>query len=197
MNRTQLHVQGSIFDEMSGMKIAAEKEMFGALYLQEEDALRPDDAAGRFLYRNVSSVWLQLAESVSNKVYEAPVEKVEKESVLLKLSSKMVADLRLNDTCDVFVNAQFQLNRWPLCALHAAIDRLTTGHLRLIFPEPRVPVVRNEVRPIQTSYVPCTELNDAISTVDSDVEPNYSNQNTFISTICTMVYNGRLIFFNS
>ena len=138
---------------MSGMKFAVEKEMFGVLYLQEEDALRPDDAAGRLLHRNVSSVWLQLAESVSNKVYEAPVEKVEKESVVLKLSSKMVADLRLNDTCHVFVNAQFQLNRWPLCELHAAIDRLTTGHLSLIFPEPRVPVVRNEVRPNQTSFV--------------------------------------------
>ena len=147
---------------MSGMKFAVEKEMFGVLYLQEEDALRPDDAAGRLLYRNVSSVWLQLAESVSNKVYEAPVEKVEKESVVLKLSSKMVADLRLNDTCDVFVNAQFQLNRWPLCELHAAIDRLTTGHLRLIFPEPRVPVVRNEVRPNQTSYVSCTKLNTCL-----------------------------------
>ena len=159
MNRTQLHIQGSIFDEMSGMKFAVDREMFGVLYLQEEDALRPDDAAGRLLYRNVSSVWLQLAESVSNKVYEALVEKVEKESVVLKLSSKMVADLRLDDTCDVFANAQFQLNRWPLCELHAAIDRLATGHLRLIFPEPRVPVVRNEVRPNQTSYVSCTELN--------------------------------------
>ena len=96
---------------MSGMKFAVEKEMFGVLYLQEEDALRPDDAAGRLLYRNVSSVWLQLAESVSNKVYEAPVEKVEKESVVLKLSSKMVADLRLNDTCDVghFVSYTLQL----------------------------------------------------------------------------------------
>ena len=58
---------------MSGMKFAVDNELFGVLYLQEEDALRPDDAAGRLLYRNVSSVWLQLADSVSNKVYEAPV----------------------------------------------------------------------------------------------------------------------------
>ena len=130
---------------MSGMKFAVDNELFGVLYLQEEDALRPDDAAARLLYRNVSSVWLQLADSVSNKVYEAPVEKVESECVVLRLSSKTVSDLLLYDTCDVSVNAQFQLNRWPLCEMHAAIDRITTAQLRLIFPEPRVPVVRSEV----------------------------------------------------
>lgn len=130
---------------MSGMKFAVDNELFGVLYLQEEDALRPDDAAGRLLYRNVSSVWLQLADSVSNKVYEAPVEKVESECVVLRLSSKTVSDLLLYDTCDVSVNAQFQLNRWPLCKMHAAIDRVTTAQLRLIFPQPRVPVVRSEV----------------------------------------------------
>ena len=130
---------------MSGMKFAVDNELFGVLYLQEEDALRPDDAAGRLLYRNVSSVWLQLADSVSNKVYEAPVEKVESECVVLRLSSQTVSDLLLYDTCDVSVNAQFQLNRWPLCEMHVAIDRITTAQLRLIFPEPRVPVVRSEV----------------------------------------------------
>ena len=130
---------------MSGMTFAVDNELFGVLYLQEEDALRPDDAAGRLLYRNVSSVWLQLADSVSKKVYEAPVEKVESECVVLRLSSKTVSDLLLYDTCDVSVNAQFQLNRSPLCEMHAAIDRLTTAQLRLIFPEPRVPVVRSEV----------------------------------------------------
>ena len=129
---------------MSGMKVAADNELFGVLYLQE-DAFRPDDAAGRLLYRNVSSVWLQLADSVSNKVYEVPVEKVENECVVVRLSSQMVSDLLLYDTCDVSVNAQFQLNRWPLYEMHAAIDRLTIAQLRLIFPEPRVPVVRSEV----------------------------------------------------
>ena len=129
---------------MSGMKVAADNELFGVLYLQE-DAFRPDDAAGRLLYRNVNSLWLQLADSVSNKVYEVPVEKVENECVVVRLSSKMVSDLLLYDTCDVSVNAQFQLNRLPLCEMHAAIDRLTIGQLRLIFPEPRVPVVRSEV----------------------------------------------------
>ena len=145
LHRTQLHAQWSVFDDMSGMKFAADNELFGVLYLQEEDAFRPDDAAGRLLYRNVSSVWLQLADSVSNKVYEVPVEKVKNECVVVRLSSKMVSDLLLYDTCDVSVNAQFQLNRWPLCEMHAAIDRLTIAQLRRIFPEPRVPVVRGEV----------------------------------------------------
>ena len=130
---------------MSGMKVAGDRDLFGVLYLQEEDAFRPDDPAGRLLYRNVSSVWLQLADIVSNKVYEAPVEKVENKCVVVRLSSKTVSDLLLYDTCDVSVNAQFQLNRWPLCEMHAAIDRLTIAQLRLIFPEPRVPVVRGEV----------------------------------------------------
>ena len=127
------------------MKCAVDDELFGVLYLQEEDALRPDDAAGRLLYRNVSSVWLKLADSASNKVYEAPVEKVESECVVLRLSSKMCSDLHLFDTCDVSVDAQFQLNRWPLCEMHAAVDRLTTGQLRLIFPEPRALNVKSEV----------------------------------------------------
>ena len=145
LNNTQLHAKWNIFDEMTGMKCAVDNELFGVLYLQEEDALKPDDAAGRLLYRNVSSVWLQLANSVSNKVYEAPVEKVESECVVLRLSSKMCSDLQLYDTCDVSVDAQFQLNRWPLCEMHAAVDRLTTGQLRLIFPESRVVAVRSVV----------------------------------------------------
>ena len=145
MNNTQLHAQWSIFDEMAGMKFAVDGELFGVLSLQEEDALRPDDAAGRLLYRNVSSVWLQLPDSASNKVYEAPVEKVESECVILRLSSKMCSDLGLHDTSDTAVNAQFQLNRWPLCQMHAAVDRLTKGQLRLIFPEPRTEAVKSEV----------------------------------------------------
>lgn len=130
---------------MAGMKVSVDKEMFGVLYLQGEDTLRPDDAARRLLYRNVSSLWLQLADTVSNKVYEAPVEKLGSGCVVLKLSSKLVTALHLYDTCDVIVNAQFQLNRWPLFELHSAIDRLSTAQLRLLFPEPRVPVVRSEV----------------------------------------------------
>ena len=120
-------------------------ELFGVLRLQEEDALRPDDAAGRLLYRKVNSVWLQLANSGSQTVYEAPVEKVESECVVLRLSSKLCSDLKLHDTCDTAVNAQFQLNRWPLCQLHEAVERLTSGQLRLIFPDPTVGTVISKV----------------------------------------------------
>ena len=129
------------------MKCAVDNELFGILHLQEEDALRPDDATGRLLYRNVNSVWLQLSESNSNKVYEAPVEKVESECVVLRLASKICSELRLYDTCDANVNAQFQLNRWPICEMHASVDRLTPGQLeRFVFPAPRAPLaVSNEV----------------------------------------------------
>ena len=148
LSQTQLHAQWNIFDEMTGMKCALENELFGILHLQGEDALRPDDAAGRLLYRNVNSIWLQLSQSVSNKVYEAPVEKVESECVVLRMSSKACSDLNLFDTCDVSVNAQFQLNRWPICEMHEAVDRLTPGQLeRLVFPGQRTPTasVVNEV----------------------------------------------------
>ena len=127
------------------MKFAVDGELFGVLRLQEEDALRPDDAAGRLLYRNVNSVWLQLADSGSKTVYEAPVEKVESESVVLRLPSKLCSDLKLHDTYDAAVNAQFQLNRLPLCQLHEAVERLTTGQLRLIFPDPTVGTLISEV----------------------------------------------------
>ncbi|XP_068761003.1 3'-5' exoribonuclease HELZ2-like isoform X3 [Montipora capricornis] len=146
LNNAQLHAQWNIFDEMTGMKCAVDNELFGILHLQEEDALRPDDAAGRLLYRNVNSVWLQLSEGNSNKVYEAPVEKVDSECVVLRLAAKICSELSLYDTCDVNVNAQFQLNRWPICEMHASVDRLTSGQLeRFVFPAPRAPAFSNEV----------------------------------------------------
>ncbi|XP_022797830.1 uncharacterized protein LOC111336066 [Stylophora pistillata] len=141
LKNAQLHAQWNIFDDMTGMRCAVDGELFGVLRLQEEDALRPDDAAGRLLYRKVNSVWLQLANSGSQTVFEAPVEKVESECVVLRLSSKLCSDLKLHDTCDTAVNAQFQLNRWPLCQLHEAVERLTSGQLRLIFPDPTVGTV--------------------------------------------------------
>ncbi|XP_044184435.1 uncharacterized protein LOC114957638 isoform X2 [Acropora millepora] len=162
LSQTQLHSQWNIFDEMTGMKCALENELFGILHLQGEDALRPDDAAGRLLYRNVNSVWLQLSQGVSNKVYEAPVEKVESECVVLRMSSKACSDLNLFDTCDVFVNAQFQLNRWPICEMHEAVDRLTPGQLeRLVFPGQRTPTasVVNEVT-IRWQWLLDQRLND-------------------------------------
>ncbi|XP_067043097.1 3'-5' exoribonuclease HELZ2-like isoform X4 [Acropora muricata] len=162
LSQTQLHSQWNIFDEMTGMKCALENELFGILHLQGEDALRPDDAAGRLLYRNVNSVWLQLSQSVSNKVYEAPVEKVESECVVLRMSSKACSDLNLFDTCDVFVNAQFQLNRWPICEMHEAVDRLTPGQLeRLVFPGQRTLTasVVNEVT-IRWQWLLDQRLND-------------------------------------
>ena len=146
LNQTQLHAERNFFDEMAGMKCALKNELYGILRLQ--DALRPDDAAGRLLYRNVNSVWLQLSQSVSKTVYEAAVEKVESERVVLRMSSKACSDLKLFDTCDVSVNAQFQLNRWPICEMHETVDRLTPDQLeRLVFPGQRAPTapVVNEV----------------------------------------------------
>ncbi|XP_022797854.1 uncharacterized protein LOC111336086, partial [Stylophora pistillata] len=145
LSNTQLHAQRNIQDDMTGMKCAVNGELFGVFRLQE-DALKPDDAAGRLLYRNVNSVWLQPANSESRTVYEASVEKVGSDCVVLRLPSKLCSELRLHDTCETAVNAQFQLNRWPLCQLHEAVERLTSGQLRLIFPDPTVGTVRREVK---------------------------------------------------
>ena len=131
------------------MVYAESDELFGILTFQENESLQPDDAAGRLLIRNVKSAWLKIAGGDSQKVYEVPIEKVDSESVALKLHSQMCSDLQLTDGGLVSVDLQFQLNRKPLCEWHAAIDRLGPIQLRLLFPEPnasQAQLVKQEVK---------------------------------------------------
>ena len=121
------------------MRWAADDELYGILHL--DYPITPDDAAGRLFIRNTNAVWLQSSDAeqtLSKQVYEAPVEKVENESLVLKLPSKICTDFKLYDTSDSQVEAQFQLNRVPLCQMHAAIDSLGPGQLGLLYPEPAV-----------------------------------------------------------
>ena len=124
------------------MVYAENGELFGILKFQENESLQPDDAAGRLLIRNVNSAWLKMAGSSSQVVYEVPVQKVESESVALKLSSRMCLDLQLSNAGNISVDVQFQLNRQPLCEWHAAIDRLGPIQLNLLFPKPTAPQVK-------------------------------------------------------
>ena len=130
------------------MVFAENGELFGILKFQENESLQPDDAAGRLVIRNVKSAWLKMAGTSSQKVYEVFIQKVESESVALKLSSRMCLDLQLSDAGNISVDVQFQLNRQPLCEWHAAIDRLGTIQLSLLFPKlnaPQVKLVNQEV----------------------------------------------------
>ena len=127
------------------MVYAGSGKLFGIVKFQDTESLQPDDAASRLLVRNVNCAWIKVAGSTSQKVYEAPVQKVENECVILKLSSQMCSDLNVSSGGPVCVDVQFQLNRKPLCDWHAAIDRMGPIQLRLLFPTPRAPQIELEV----------------------------------------------------
>ena len=130
------------------MVFAENGELFGIMKFQENKSLQPDNAAGRLVTRNVKSAWLKMAGTSLQKVYEVFIQKVESESVALKLSSQMCLDLQLTDAGHISVDVQFQLNRQALCEWHAAIDRLGPTQLSLLFPKlnaPQVKFVNQEV----------------------------------------------------
>ncbi len=148
LQNVPLCCQQSTFNERTGLVYAENGELFGILKFQENESLQPDDAAGRLLIRNVKSAWLKMAGSSSQKVYEVLVQKVEDESVALKLSSQMCLELQLIDAGHISVDVQFQLNRQFLCEWHAAIDRLGPIQLNLLFPNPiarQVQLINQEV----------------------------------------------------
>ena len=137
-----LYCERSISNDRTGLAYAENGQLFGTLEFPKNESLKPDDAAGRLLIRNVKSAWVKTAGSISQKVYEVLVQKVDNESVTLKLSSQMCLDLQLTDSGQISVDVQFQLNRQPLCEWHTAIDRLGPIQLRLLFPKPNEPPVK-------------------------------------------------------
>ncbi|XP_042232621.1 probable helicase with zinc finger domain isoform X2 [Homarus americanus] len=75
------------------------------------------------------------------RIYEVLIEDKTKKEIYLRFSESAVSALRLTDDEEVTVEVQFQLNRLPLCEMHAALDRLPS--LDMIFPdvtlEPAIP----------------------------------------------------------
>lgn len=75
------------------------------------------------------------------RINEVLIEDKTKKEIYLRFSKSAVAALHLTDDEDVTVEVQFQLNRLPLCEMHAALDRLPS--LDMIFPdvtlEPTIP----------------------------------------------------------
>ncbi|XP_071518358.1 probable helicase with zinc finger domain [Panulirus ornatus] len=79
--------------------------------------------------------------SGKRRINEVLIEDKTKKEIYLRFSESAVAALHLTDDEDVTVEVQFQLNRLPLCEMHAALDRLPS--LDMIFPdvtlEPTIP----------------------------------------------------------
>ena len=145
LQNVQLDCQQSISNDWSGAVYAGIGELFGIVKFQDNESHQQDDAAGRLLIRNVNSAWIKMADSSSQKVYEALVQKVESECFALKLSSQTCSDLNVSDGGQIFVDVQFQLNRKPRCYWHAAIDWLGPIQLSLLFPTPGEPQIKQEV----------------------------------------------------
>lgn len=101
--------------------------------------ITPDDMDGRLLLRNlfgsISSVLIAKTQSPNSVVYEALVDSVEDDRVILKLSAQCCEYLALTNNSDVTVDVQFHINRLPLCEMHDNIDRLGPEHVRILFPE--------------------------------------------------------------
>ena len=127
------------------MSYAGSGESFGIVKFQDNESLRPDDAASRLLIRSVNSAWIKIVGSGAQKVYETLVQKIENESVAFKLSSQMCSELNVSNGGQISVDVQFQLNRKPLCDWHAAVDRLGPIQLSLLFPTQDAPQMEPEV----------------------------------------------------
>ena len=108
--------------------------------------ISPDDAAGRLLLRTKGTVLLGFGGQPS-EVYEALIEKIEDDSVTVRLSAQCCLELSLAAAQVVKVEAQFQVNRVPLCEMHDNIDRLKPEHIeRILFPTLSVHTPRQQVR---------------------------------------------------
>ena len=154
--------QNSVFGKKGETIYAANGELFGVIQLPENGIPQPDDAAGRLLIRNVQTALLKLADSSSQRVYEAVVEKVDTTttSIVLRLSPQICVDLHLTKTGKISVDLQFQLNRQPLCEWHDAIDRLGPVHRSLLFPEANPLKATHEVSVtlLNYSFLTCTVI---------------------------------------
>ena len=116
---------------------AQEGWLYGSFHVSRP--ITPDDADGRLLLRNlfgsIGSVLIAKTQSPDSVVYEAFVDSIEDNRVILKLSAQCCEDLALTNNSDVTVDVQFHISRLPLCEMHDNIDRLGPEHVRILFPE--------------------------------------------------------------
>ena len=115
---------------------AQEGWLYGSFHVTRP--ITPDDADGRLLLRNIFSsmglVLITKSQSCNALVYEALVDSVEDNRVILKLSARCCEDLALTNNSEALVDVQFCINRLPLCEMHDNIDRLGPEHIRILFP---------------------------------------------------------------
>ena len=127
-----------------GYRWAQGEELFGQFKVP--CSISPDDTAGRLLLRTRGAVLLRFGGQPS-EVYEALIEKIEDDSVTVRLSAQCCRELSLAVAKVVKVEAQFQVNRVPLCEMHDNIDRLKPEHIeRILFPTLSVRTPRHQVR---------------------------------------------------
>lgn len=121
-------------------------ELFGKLELSSE--ISEDSLHGRLVLSNCNTILVApISETPENgvpernseikkpvrQVYEVLIEDKTKKEIYLRFSETAVTELQLGDDEEVTVEVQFQLNRLPLCEMHAALDRIPT--MDLIFPD--------------------------------------------------------------
>ena len=176
--------QDSAFGKKGETIYAANGELFGVIQLQENGIPQPDDTAGRLLIRNVQTAWLKLADSSSQRVYEAVVENVDTTttSIVLKLSSQICIDLHLTNTGKIPVDVQFQLNRQPLWEWHDTIDRLGPVHRSLLFPEANPSQATHEVSVtlLNYSFLTCTVIVPCKSYMENEITIPSRNQYQYL-----------------
>ncbi len=138
----------------STAKYSRKGELFGKMSLGQD--LSEDTSAGRLILTNCSMLMLSKpgsggagkdqnkrdkkkssksssSSSTKRVAYIAAIEDTGKNTLYLRLSSKMVKDLNLKEDGELEVEIQFQLNRVPLCESHYAVDKVPD--LALVHPD--------------------------------------------------------------
>lgn len=137
---------------VSTAKYSRPGELFGKLELSSE--ISEDSHHGRLVLSNCNSMLVASTITPSSDserggetpkarrcIYEVLIEDKTKKEIYLRFSEQSVAALNFTEDEEATVEVQFQLNRLPLCEMHAALDRLPS--LDMIFPdvtmEPTIP----------------------------------------------------------
>uniref|UniRef100_UPI00358DDE83 probable helicase with zinc finger domain isoform X2 n=1 Tax=Myxine glutinosa TaxID=7769 RepID=UPI00358DDE83 len=135
--RTQIQVLHSFMltGTNGGAKYAQNGTLFGRFQLAH--SLSEDTPPGRLLATSVDAVLVLPSHVVTPPgelrfVYQALIEDKTKQHVFLRFSKQCCIELGLRADQKLQVELQFQLNRKPLCEMHAALDRLPD--LSVLFP---------------------------------------------------------------
>eukprot|EP00095_Tigriopus_kingsejongensis_P007852 maker-scaffold62_size438377-snap-gene-2.15 protein:Tk07852 transcript:maker-scaffold62_size438377-snap-gene-2.15-mRNA-1 annotation:"helicase with zinc finger protein domain" len=119
----------------STAKYARQGELFGQMALGS--SLSEDTPAGRLILTNCNTLLLSKPGPGAGRrtAYTSAIEDSGKDTLYLRMSTKMVSEFNLENGGTVEVEVQFQLNRVPLCEMHLAVDKLPD--INYIYPDVR------------------------------------------------------------